>query len=418
MKGGCAIFKNILLDVLKSFKAFAYKIGNSSNRVKKAFFAFVAVLSIVASLSFTGARIAYRVDYSGRIIATVSSKKQFSEAIRLVISMVEGENIEQVLAEPKFNTALVFGENINNTVEVADSIINNTDCIVEAATLFVDGNAVACAERKTLDNAVNCRLNSFNIKDQENTSRFTDDVTIKSGYFMASDLDSTETVSNVVNSLGVITETRQVTDVIVPYKTTVTKTNERVVGYSEVSVAGVSGVNRLTQNIVMINGEVQSCVDVENEVLVAPVNEVIIKGTAKTLASANQKQAAHSAGFIFPLPNVEWRVSSYYGDGRGHKGVDICAKSGTSIFAVADGVVVSSKWDGNYGNCVVIEHENGLRTRYAHAKQLCCKVGDRVSQGEVIALVGTTGQSSGYHLHFEVTVNGKNVDPAPYINLD
>ena len=85
---------------------------------------------------------------------------------------------------------------------------------------------------------------------------------------------------------------------------------------------------------------------------------------------------------------------------------------------MADGVVVSSKWDGNYGNCVVIEHENGLRTRYAHAKQLCCKVGDRVSQGEVIALVGTTGQSSGYHLHFEVMVNGKNVDPAPYINLD
>ena len=149
----------------------------------------------------------------------------------------------------------------------------------------------------------------------------------------------------------------------------------------------------------------------------APVNEVVVKGTAKTLASAKQKQAAHSAGFIFPVPSGTWRVSSYYGDGRGHKGVDICAKSGTSIYAVADGKVVYSGWKGDYGYCVIIEHEGGIRTLYAHAKQLCCSVGDSVSQGEIIALVGTTGQSSGNHVHFEVIVNGRNVDPAPYINL-
>lgn len=399
-------------------KAFINKIKNSSNKAAKAFFAFVVIASIAASLSFTGARIAYRVNYSGRVIATVSSKKQFGEALQLVIDMVEGNNVEQSLPAPEFNAALAFNENINNTAEVVGAIIDNTDCIVEAATLSVDGSIVACAEKQTLDNALNLRLNSFNIENQENTSRFVNEVSLETGYFIEGDLDSQEAVSEIVNSLGVITETHKITEVAVPYKTTIKQTSEQLVGYSQVSVSGVEGVNRLTQDIVMLNGEVQSCVDVCTEVLSEPVNEVILKGTAKTAASAVQKQAAHSAGFIFPLPNVSWRVSSYYGDGRGHKGVDICADSGTSIFAVADGVVVSSGWDGAYGNCVIIDHENGMRTRYAHAKQLCCKAGDRVSQGEVIALVGTTGQSSGNHLHFEVTVNGKRVDPAPYINLD
>ena len=191
-----------------------------------------------------------------------------------------------------------------------------------------------------------------------------------------------------------------------------------MVGYSAVTVAGVSGVNRVTQDVVMVNGQVQSTVDIGTEVVIAPVNEVIVKGTAKTLSSAKQKQAAHSAGFIFPLPTGSWKASSYYGDGRNHKGVDLCAKSGTSIYAVADGKVVQSGWNGNYGYCVIVEHENGMRTLYAHARQICCRVGDTVSQGEVIALVGTTGQSTGNHLHFEVIVGGRNVDPAPYINLD
>lgn len=418
MRGECAILKDVISHIFKAFKAFAHKISNSSNKAKKVFFASVAAISIIASLSFTGARIAYSVDYSGHIIATVSSKRQFSEALALVVGMVEGDGVEKVLADPKFNTTLTFDDNINDTAEVANAIIDNTDSIVEASILSIDGSVALHAEKEMLNNAVNRRLNCYNVENQYSTSRFLNDVNIETGYFVASDLDREEEVESVVNSLDVVTQMRQVTDVMVPYKTTVENTNEQVIGYSQVTVAGVSGVSRLTQDVVMINGEVQSCVDVSTEVVVAPVNEVVVKGTAKTVASATQKQVAHSAGFIFPLPDGSWRVSSYYGDGRNHKGVDICAKSGTSIYAVADGKVISSGWDGNYGYCVVIEHENGVRTRYAHAKQLCCNAGDIVSQGDVIALVGTTGQSVGNHLHFEVMVNGKNVDPAPYINLD
>ena len=75
------------------------------------------------------------------------------------------------------------------------------------------------------------------------------------------------------------------------------------------------------------------------------------------------------------------------------------------------------KNDPRFGLTIIIEHSNGMRTLYGHAKQLCCNVGDTVSQGEVIALVGTTGQSTGNHLHFEVIVGGRNVNPASYINI-
>lgn len=404
--------------IIDSIKSAASTIKNSSRRTKQGMFAGVAVIAILVSLSFTGTRIAYKVDYSGSSIATVSSKKQFNEALQLVVNMVEGHDVENAVKKPRFSATVVLGENINNTQEVADAIIDNTDEIVAATVIKVDNSVVARGEKEVVDILISTRLNSFNSDEGECTSHFINDVKCEYGYFIKGELDDKTAIEGVVNSLNVVTEMRKTTDVIVPYKSVTQKTDEKIAGYSKVTVAGVSGVNRVTQDIVMVNGEVQSCVEVSNDVVVYPVNEVIVKGTAKTLASAKQKQQAHSAGFIFPMPAGAWKVSSYYGDGRNHKGVDICAKSGTSIFAVADGKVVYSGWKGNYGYCVIVEHAEGVRTLYAHAKQLCCSVGDTVTQGEVIALVGTTGQSSGNHLHFEVIVGGRNVDPAPYINLD
>lgn len=405
----------LIIDCIKSA---ASTIKNSSDRAKKGIFALVAVVAILASLSFTGTRIAYKVDYSGSNIATVSSKKQFNDAIELVAQMVEGDDVASTVEEPRFSATVVLDDDINNTQEVANAIIDNTDEIVAATVIKVDDSVVARGEKEMVDTLISTRLNSFNCNEGVCTSRFVRDVKYEDGYFIKSELDTKASIEGVVNSLGVVTEMRKTTDIIVPYKSTIEKTNEQIVGYSKVTVTGVSGVNRVTQDVVMVNGEVQSCVEISNEVVVAPVNEVVVKGTARTLASAKQKQQAHNAGFTFPLPSDSWQVSAYYGDGRGHKAVDLRAKSGTSIFAVADGTVIQSGWNGNYGYCVTIEHDDGTRTLYAHARQLCCNVGERVSQGEVIALVGTTGQSTGNHLHFEVIINGRNVDPAPYINLD
>jgi murein DD-endopeptidase MepM/ murein hydrolase activator NlpD len=121
-----------------------------------------------------------------------------------------------------------------------------------------------------------------------------------------------------------------------------------------------------------------------------------------------------AAGFIWP---VNGTVVSGFGWrwGRMHEGIDIAAPIGAPIWAAAAGSVIYAGWLGGYGNLVVVDHGNGLATAYAHASSILVSVGQSVSQGETVSLVGSTGNSSGPHLHFEVRVNGSAADPLLYL---
>lgn len=114
---------------------------------------------------------------------------------------------------------------------------------------------------------------------------------------------------------------------------------------------------------------------------------------------------------------VQGRVTSHFGPrwGRMHNGMDIAAPTGTPFFAAAAGTVTYSGWAGTYGQLVIIDHGNGLETRYAHASRLYVRVGDQVQRGQRIGLVGSTGESTGPHLHFEVRVDGEPQDPARWL---
>lgn len=139
---------------------------------------------------------------------------------------------------------------------------------------------------------------------------------------------------------------------------------------------------------------------------------------ASTPASASVPapavQAPSASGFIWPLQGT---LVSGFGLrwGRMHQGLDIAAGFGTPVQAAAGGTVIQSGWSGGYGMLVVIDHGNGVATAYAHNSSLAVSVGQSVSQGDVIANVGSTGNSSGPHVHFEVRVNGTAVDPLGYL---
>jgi murein DD-endopeptidase MepM/ murein hydrolase activator NlpD len=124
--------------------------------------------------------------------------------------------------------------------------------------------------------------------------------------------------------------------------------------------------------------------------------------------------APSSAGLIWPCDGV---VVSGFGMrwGRMHEGIDIGCGYGTPNRAAAAGTVIYAGWLGGYGNLVVVDHGNGLSTAYAHASSILVRVGQAVSQGQTVSLVGSTGNSSGPHLHFEVRVNGVAVDPLGYL---
>ncbi len=115
----------------------------------------------------------------------------------------------------------------------------------------------------------------------------------------------------------------------------------------------------------------------------------------------------------FGIWPVSGTVSSPFGprDGKIHEGLDVAAEEGTEIYCVKDGVVDFAGAKGTYGNVVIIHHSDGLKTLYAHASEILVSEGERVSQGQAIARVGSTGRSTGPHLHFEVRVGEDKLDP-------
>ena len=129
-----------------------------------------------------------------------------------------------------------------------------------------------------------------------------------------------------------------------------------------------------------------------------------------------------ASGFAWPCP-ASRRITSYFGPRKApvkgastyHKGIDIGALTGTSIIASAGGRVTTSQYSSSAGNYVVISHGNGISTVYMHASALYVSVGDVVAKGQTIAAVGSTGYSSGPHLHFGIIVNGSYVNPLNYV---
>lgn len=122
--------------------------------------------------------------------------------------------------------------------------------------------------------------------------------------------------------------------------------------------------------------------------------------------------------YTFPLKSYVY-ISSYYGarNGKTHTGVDFAAYGGTHIYAWRAGTVTYAGWNGGYGNFIEVDHGDGFITRYAHCSKIAVKKGQTVTQGEVIGYVGTTGNSTGNHLHFEIKVNGKFVNPLNYVSI-
>lgn len=171
--------------------------------------------------------------------------------------------------------------------------------------------------------------------------------------------------------------------------------------------------------------------DMQKDDLEAAIDEMeeIAQGLNSTVRSLMKQngisdtQTDYSGGAM--LKPTNGRLSSPYGyrihpilkTKKFHSGVDLAAPNGTPIKAANDGVVISSGWIKGYGNTIMVDHGGGIVTLYAHASALLCGVGDKVTRGQTIAKVGSTGYSTGPHLHFEVRVNGKTVNPTGYIKI-
>lgn len=152
-----------------------------------------------------------------------------------------------------------------------------------------------------------------------------------------------------------------------------------------------------------------------------------INGDDADILSSLSETQSKLKQYIDSIPTL-WpasgRISSRFGtrsdpfnfSQKVHEGIDIAADYGTTILASATGKVTLSDWYGNYGKCVIIDHGYGLSTLYGHCQTLLVKEGQTVKKGDKIATVGSTGRSTGPHLHFEVRLNGVPVDPLQYLD--
>lgn len=403
---------------LKELPAKALKfLKNNEKTVKIAVLCVFGIFSVAISAQGAGITVGYKVNYSGKTIANIKNNAVVDTANKIIADNISNRDAYSKIATPKLSVSLLRKSDLDTADSVAQKMIDNTEDIVKVCDLLIDGKTVLCYESQGLNNIIKSRLEAYYVEGAENSSSFVKKVELNESYRLKNALSSAEDVENTVNSLEVKTYVKKITDVSVPYNTKTVKTNKQPLGYIEVTTKGQNGINRKTEVFETLNG-VETYYNLEsNQTVSAPVTEIIEQGTAKAELSSREKSIMKSNGFILPLPSRSFNISAYWGDGRGHKGIDLATDKGTSIYAVSSGTVSFSGWDGAYGYSVIIDHGNGLQTRYAHASSLFVSYGEKVSQGDVIAAVGRTGSATGNHLHFEVMVNGTRVNPAPYIGL-
>ena len=175
------------------------------------------------------------------------------------------------------------------------------------------------------------------------------------------------------------------------------------IGETEVVQEGTPGSHVVT-DLVTYKDDVESDrKELQETVEVAAVAEVVKRGTKS------------KPTYMYPVTN--WNLTSNFGYrwGRLHAGADVGVPIGTTVRASRAGQVITAGWVGGYGNCVIIDHGDGVSTRYGHLSEVTVSVGQYVDQGQQVALSGNTGRSTGPHLHFEIRINGEAVDPLPYL---
>lgn len=197
---------------------------------------------------------------------------------------------------------------------------------------------------------------------------------------------------------------------VVEYQTIKKETDEYYKGDTYVEQEGEDGVQIFEGRITKVAGVETGRDEVSTEVIKEKKDKIILVGTAE------RPKTAATGTFIVPLDR--YTISSEFGArwGRMHTGMDLAVGTGNPIHASDGGKVIRASYYGGYGNCVEIEHSDGVVTRYAHCSKILVSVGDLVYQGQTIALVGNTGNSFGSHLHFEVIINGSAKNPRNYIH--
>ena len=410
------------------------------------------------------------VVYDGNELGTVSTP----ETAELALSEVEDE-LSDVLGDftidmslVSYSTGLVSRRSVVNEEELETNLNDQLDLVTYGYALYVDDEFIGATRSKEALEALLEQVKAPYLNENTQSIEFLEDVEIREGYV------ATDAISNLGDIVLKLNETKEgeviytveagdtwiqiandhgltskemeelnpgfdinklmIGDELlisnaVPYLTVKVSQWEYYVteipydieyidddtmweGDTSVVTEGVYGTADTTALVTYVNSEEVSREITEETVTSEPQSAVYKRGTKE------RPSWAPTGSFRWPTNgSITSRYGSRYifGSSDFHTGLDIANSYGTNIYAADGGVVVTAGWSGNYGYLVVIDHQNGYQTYYAHNSSLLVSVGDKVYKGQHIAEMGATGRATGSHCHFEVRYNGNTQNPLNYL---
>ena len=438
----------------------------------------VCITLLVSLLTYTSqTKYAIGVEYNGVVIGYVEDETVAEEAQRVVldrINYVDGDQAIEVDAQLTVQK-LSDDKSLYNSDQLANVIISASDAdFVEAYGIYVNNKFVGAvdsisniqAETQKLLDAVKTDnptetvefvdiieykqglyLEKGIVSEQEIVDKFTGLKQVDAYYEVVSgdaptsiadklqipyadlkslnpDIESSLFVGDelLINKakpyLSIRTTREESYDVTIPYQTEKVNDSSIWEGNTKTLKYGSNGSKHIEAKVSIVDGVEESRVITSSVVTKEPVKAKVAVGTKSTGAPADQI-AASGGGFMWPVGNGYNYISSPFGwrSIGWHTGIDIASNGAhLPIFASQSGKVVESYYRGSYGNQILIDHGNGVQTRYAHLSSYKVSAGDYVEKGDLIGIMGTTGRSSGIHLHFEIISYGNFLNPANYVH--
>ena len=412
---------------------------------------------------------AVKVSLDGQEIGVIDNYTVLKNADTVIKNkLVTLDDSQQWSMEPEIEITTKLGNTVIDERQLSNAILEaSEEDIVTATGLYVDGKFHGAVENvEPVQKAIDGMLEPYNDGNENKTVGFVQDVSLTEGIFFTDTIvdeskltdkitglvegevwytvvqgDSPSLiasknglrlkelynlnpsmeggglwvgdqvlVSQAVPFLQVKEVVREVREIETPYTTEQRANNSMNLGRTKTVQAGEKGLNKVTVDVTYIDGIAQDETVIETVVIKEPVKEIIEVG--RYLPSVGVLQNAGSGAFGWPTGGGVRISRGFAGQYPAHNGVDIAGPYGTPIYASDSGIVTTAKYTNRgYGVYLIVDHGNGYQTVYAHCSSLLVGYGEQVQKGQLIARMGSTGNSTGNHLHFEIKSGNHRYDP-------
>lgn len=432
--------------------------------------AFIFLVNYAFSLNY-----AVSVECNGKQIGYVENEAVFHESEnKIQARMLYQEDDEIFQYSTRFTVTVVSEDELQNSAQLTNTLISNSDAdIVEATGLIIDGTFLGASKDIV---PVKEHLDELLAQYKENDTdrvEFTKSVELEEGLYLQSNIVEAQSLIDKIESkaqveryyttvagdtpISIAQKNGITLDTLVSlnpdiltncpigkhvlitkperflsvkrivnttytvemdYGTTYVDTSSLYKGQTQERSAGVKGEKTITADISYVDGVEVGREILSTQITKQPVDRVVLRGTAEMPSVSGGGGNASSYGLVWPTSGANRYISSGWGAGRNHRGIDICYYGGAygkTIVASHAGTVTYSGWKSSYGWVVMIDSGNGITTTYAHCSKLAVSTGQTVARGQYIANIGSSGNSSGPHLHFELNINGRRVNPLLYL---